>query len=97
MKYWIILAFASVMILPVFYYACIVFWQPRGVRERVQYLMGLFIYIVFGSFLNILVMVYALWNLNNFSWGRTRLVVTEPEMDSEKVAGPRVPDPVHTA
>jgi chitin synthase len=93
--YWVILAFSSVMILPVVYYTLVVFWQPRGLRERVQYLIGLFIYVVFGSFLNILVLVYALWNMNNFSWGRTRQVVKEPEIVTEKVIGPRVPDPVH--
>jgi chitin synthase len=95
-KFWIILAFSSVMILPVVYYALIVVWQPRGFRERVQYLIGLFIYVVFGSFLNISVLVYALWNMNNFSWGRTRKVVKEPEMVTEKVTRPTIPDPVYT-
>jgi chitin synthase len=84
----VILSFSSVMILPVVYYTLIVVWQPRGFRERVQYLIGLFIYVIFGMFLNIIVFAYALWNLNNFSWGRTRLVVKEPEMVM-------VPDPVH--
>jgi chitin synthase len=83
------------MILPIVYYVLIVIWQPRGFRERVQYLMGLFIYVVLGSLLNILVLIYALWNMNNFSWGLTRKVVEEPEMVTEKVTGPRVPDPVH--
>jgi len=83
------------MILPVVYYILIVVWQPRRLQERVQYLTGLFIYVVFGSFLNILVLLYALWNMNNFAWGQTRKVVKEPEMETEKVIGPRVPDPVH--
>jgi len=83
------------MILPVVYYILIVVWQPRRLQERVQYLTGLFIYVVFGSFLNILVLLYALWNMNNFAWGQTRKVVKEPEMETEKVIGLRVPDPVH--
>ena len=95
MKFWVILAFSSVMILPVVYYILIVVWQPRRLQERVQYLTGLFIYVVFGSFLNILVLLYALWNMNNFAWGQTRKVVKEPEMETEKVIGLRVPDPVH--
>jgi hypothetical protein len=31
------------------------------------------------------VLTYALWNVNNFSWGKTRKVVKEPEPEIEKV------------
>ena len=95
MQFWIILSFSSVMILPVLYYILITVWQPRGFRERVQYLLGLVIYVVLGMFLNVVILTYALWNLNDFAWGRTRKVVKEPELVTEKVAGPRVPQPVH--
>lgn len=50
-----------------------------------QYLAGLVIYIFLGPFLNILVLSYALWNIDNFAWGKTRKVVKEPEMVTEKV------------
>ena len=73
------------MIFPIMYYVGIAIWQPKGVRERVQYLIGLSIYIFLGSFLNITVLAYALWNVNNFSWGKTRKVVKEPEVEAEKV------------
>ena len=99
-KVWLILAFSSVMILPILYYVLITVWQPRGTRGRVQYLMGLFIYVFLGAFLNILVLSYALWNMNNFAWGRTRQVVEEPEAVTEKVTEKgteqvTVPEPVH--
>jgi len=73
------------MIFPLLYYILIVVWKPRKVRERLQYLAGLVIYIFLGPFLNILVLSYALWNIDNFAWGKTRKVVKEPEMVTEKV------------
>ena len=63
------------MICPLIYYVLIVGWQPRGVKERVQYLLGLLIYFFLGAFLNITVLLYAMWSLDNFSWGKTRKVV----------------------
>jgi hypothetical protein len=73
--YSLILAFASVMICPLIYYVLIVVWQPRGVKARVQYLLGLLIYFFLGPFLNITVLLYALWSLDNFAWGKTRKVI----------------------
>jgi chitin synthase len=78
------------MIFPLLYYTLIVVWKPHKVRERVQYLAGLAIYIFFGPFLNIIVLSYALWNIDNFAWGKTRKVVKEPEMETEKVTNSRV-------
>jgi chitin synthase len=63
------------MICPLIYYVLIVGWQPRGVKARVQYLLGLLIYFFLGPFLNITVLLYALWSLDNFAWGKTRKVV----------------------
>jgi chitin synthase len=73
------------MILPLLYYIIIVVWKPRKVRERMQYLAGLSTYIILGPFLNIFVLSYALWNIDNFAWGKTRKVVKEPEAETEKV------------
>jgi len=75
------------MILPLIYYVLIVIWKPSGARERVQYLVGLAIYVFLGPFLNIVVLSYALWNMENFAWGKTRKVVKELEVtEKEKVA-----------
>jgi Chitin synthase len=94
--YSLILAFASVMICPLIYYVLIVAWQPRGVRARVQYLLGLSIYFFLGPFLNITVLLYALWSLDNFGWGKTRKVVETVQIlpGSEKVNDKR---PRHVA
>jgi len=73
--YSLILAFVSVMLLPLMYYFLIVVWHPRGVKERVQYLLGLAMYFFIGPFLNVIVLLYALRSMDNFAWGKTRKVV----------------------
>lgn len=83
-KYWIILSFASVMIAPLLYYVCIAIWLPRGFRPRIQYLLGLATYVFLGPFLNIAVLVYALWNMDNFGWGKTRKVVDDVGTSEKK-------------
>jgi chitin synthase len=52
-------------------------WLPHSLLERFQYLLGLFIFVVLGPFLNIAVMVFAVFNMDSFGWGKTRKVVTE--------------------
>jgi chitin synthase len=78
------------MIFPLLYYILIVVWKPHEVRERVQYLAGLTIYIFLGPFLNIIVLSYALWNIDNFAWGKTRKVAKEPKTETEKTTNSRV-------
>jgi len=63
------------MLVPVLYYLLIVVWQPRNLRERIQYLLGLLMYIFLGPFLNITVLLFALRGIDNFGWGKTRKVV----------------------
>ncbi|KAI6784737.1 Chitin synthase-like protein [Emericellopsis cladophorae] len=75
--WWIIMAFASVMIIPLLYYIMIAVWHPRTMRERVQYLAGLAVFVICGPFLNIFVMLFAVRNMDSFGWGKTRLVVAE--------------------
>jgi Chitin synthase/UDP-glucose/GDP-mannose dehydrogenase family, NAD binding domain len=71
------------MIIPVLYYFCLALWIPQTFREKLQYLMGLLLYIVCGPFLNIFVLLYALWNMDSFGWGKTRRVVSDA--NNEKV------------
>ncbi|KAM4066528.1 chitin synthase domain-containing protein [Hirsutella rhossiliensis] len=78
---WIIMAFVGVMMIPIVYYLVMAIWMPRTTLERVQYLAGLLIFVVLGPFLNICVMLFAIWNMDSFGWGKTRLVVTD---DDEK-------------
>ncbi|KAF4963324.1 hypothetical protein FSARC_8655 [Fusarium sarcochroum] len=75
--YWIILAFAGVMLIPLIYYVIMAIWLPQSMLERFQYLLGLLIFVVLGPFLNIAVMVFAVFNMDSFGWGKTRKVITE--------------------
>nr|CEG05332.1 unnamed protein product [Fusarium clavum]CEG05915.1 unnamed protein product [Fusarium clavum] len=65
-------------------------WLPQSMLERCQYLLGPFIFVVLGPFLNIAVMVFAVFNMDSFGWGKTRKVVTEaPEeqvQEKQKIA-----------
>lgn len=79
--WWIILAFASVMIIPLIYYIIIAFWLPETLRESMQYLCGLSIFVICGPFLNIFVMLFAVRNMDSFGWGKTRLVVADDVKD----------------
>ena len=69
--WWIILAFAGVMIIPLLYYLTMVVWMPRNWLERGQFLLGLTIFAIVGPFINICVTIYAVKNMDNFGWGKT--------------------------
>jgi hypothetical protein len=73
------MVFASIMIIPLFFYVGITFWMPRCALEAFQFLAGLLIFTLGGPFLNIVVTIYALCNMDNFGWGKTRTVVAETE------------------
>nr|KAK5444925.1 hypothetical protein LTR18_004630 [Exophiala xenobiotica] len=103
---WIILCFASIMLVPVTYYICIVFWLPRTFRERVQYAIGCMMYVCGGPFINIMVLFYALYYVDSFGWGKTRKVIADATVrekvgvpvDEEKEIGLRTtgsPSPQH--
>lgn len=48
-------------------------------------MLGLLLYFFIGPFLNVMVLVYALWSIDNFAWGKTRKVVEPIEgTDNEK-------------
>ncbi|KAF5020367.1 hypothetical protein F66182_7616 [Fusarium sp. NRRL 66182] len=79
--WWIIMAFAGVMIIPLIYYIIMAVWLPQSMLERAQYLFGLFIFVVCGPFLNIAVMLFAVFNMDSFGWGKTRKVITESPED----------------
>jgi chitin synthase len=85
--WWIIMAFAGVMIIPLTYYIIIAFWLPRTWKDSMQYLVGLFIFVVCGPLMNITVMLFAVYNMDSFGWGKTRLVVSDEakaEAEAEK-------------
>jgi hypothetical protein len=92
------------MLVPLLYYFCIVFWIPRTFREKLQYTLGCCIYVTCGPFINIIVLLYAVYNVDSFGWGKTRRVVSVVNaetnavivpvpVDEEKEVGLRQPRP----
>ncbi|KAI7764538.1 hypothetical protein LZL87_003743 [Fusarium oxysporum] len=75
------MAFASIMIVPLIYYVVMAVWLPQSMLERFPHLFGLFIFVVLGPFLNIAVMVFAVFNMDSFGWGKTRKFIAETPED----------------
>lgn len=78
------MAFVSVMLVPVVYYILIPTWFHDTWKERVQFWIGLFFFVVFGPFINVAVLFYACFYMDSFGWGKTRKIVTEQE-SGEKI------------
>ena len=62
---------------PILYYLTIPFWLIPGFKKKIQYWVGLFIYIVFGPAMRTIVIIYTILHMADFSWGKTRMVVLE--------------------
>ncbi len=74
------MAFASVMIVPVSYYIVMGFWLPKNRLEQYQFMLGLAIFVACGPFVNISVTLYAIFYMDNFSWGKTRQVIADDDV-----------------
>lgn len=68
-----------------FYSFCVGFWLPRNMRERVQYFVGYFCHFLTSPFMNIIIMMYSLFNSDDFKWGKTREVI-KSDSEGEKDA-----------
>jgi hypothetical protein len=60
-----------------------VLWIPRSGRDKLQYLAGLGIHVVWSPFLTQIVLFYSLLHCDDFKWGKTREVVEETEEERE--------------
>ena len=58
-------------------------WIPRSGRDKLQYLAGLGIHVVWSPFLTQIVLFYSLFHCDDFKWGKTREVVEETEEERE--------------
>ena len=65
---------STVIFVPILYEICIILWFPFDSKMDIfRFLLGLIIYLVFGSIINIMVGVYSLLNVDCFKWGKTRI------------------------
>ncbi|KAB5528001.1 chitin synthase-domain-containing protein [Coniochaeta sp. 2T2.1] len=67
-----ILSFASVTIVPLIYGLIVTYWGCHGWRERLQYLAGFGMVVLIGQMITPVVITYAIWHMDDFSWGKTR-------------------------
>lgn len=67
-----ILSFATVTLVPMLYGLIVTFWACKGWREKLQYLTGFAMVVMIGQMLTPVVIVYAIWHMDDFSWGKTR-------------------------
>ncbi|PSN61826.1 hypothetical protein BS50DRAFT_561994 [Corynespora cassiicola Philippines] len=61
----------------------IVFISPRSFIEAVQFIIGAFMCVMFGPMIGFTVQMYSLYKLNDFRWGKTRVVVSEDQVKSK--------------
>ncbi|KOS21677.1 Chitin synthase 6 [Escovopsis weberi] len=64
------------------------FWLPQNNHQRIQYFVGFCIHFVSSPFMNIIILVYSLFNSDDFKWGKTREVVSEKGKEDD-VSGAR--------
>jgi hypothetical protein len=87
------MAFAGIMIVPFIYYIIMAIWLPRNMLERAQFLFGLLVFTVCGPIINIAVLLFAVYNMDSFGWGKTRLVMAEEEKGSVSLCDGQAPPP----
>lgn len=78
-----IVCFAIVTMIPLTYALLATFWGCKGTRLKLQYLCGLFLVVVCGQFITPVVITYAIWHMDDFSWGKTREVEVTDDPDSK--------------
>ncbi|PNP38102.1 hypothetical protein TGAMA5MH_09966 [Trichoderma gamsii] len=79
----IFISLITVLFTRYFYSFCVGFWLPRNMKERIQYFVGFFIHFLTSPFVNIIIMIYSLFNSDDFKWGKTREVI-KSEAEGEK-------------
>jgi chitin synthase len=89
---WIVMCFVAVMLVPVWYYLCIPLWLLDTWLERFQFWAGMAIYVTCGPIINIAVLLYAVFNMDSFGWGKTRKVIaddseTDPALLADDASG----------
>ena len=81
--WWVTVAFLGGVIVPYAYMVTLVFWMPPTPKAKLQYIVGLLIYILTGPFMTIAVLLYTSWHLDSFGWGKTRQVISEDSDSSD--------------
>ena len=60
----------------------IVFMSPRSRKEAIQYVIGALMCSFLGPYVGISIVLYSLYHLDDFRWGKTRIVSEDDNKDS---------------
>lgn len=55
----------------------IVFMSPRSLKEAIQYVIGFVMCNTLGPYVAMTVVLYSLYHLDDFRWGKTRIVIED--------------------
>ncbi|KAF2848143.1 glycosyltransferase family 2 protein [Plenodomus tracheiphilus IPT5] len=67
----------SGVIIQYIYMLSLAFWMPKTRKAKLQYVVGLVIFLITGPFLTLYVLFYTTCHMDSFSWGKTRRVISE--------------------
>jgi len=78
-----IACFAIVTMIPLSYGLGVAYWGCNTNRLRAQYLLGLLMVVILGQLITPVVISYAIWHMDDFSWGKTREIEASDDPDSK--------------
>lgn len=78
-----LLGFASLTIIPICYSIGVTAWGCTTWKYRAQYLLGLAMVITLSQFVTPCVIAYAIWHMDDFSWGKTRPIEDDGNPDNK--------------
>jgi len=78
-----IACFAIVTMIPLSYGLGVAYWGCNTNLLRAQYLLGFLMVVLFGQLITPVVISYAIWHMDDFSWGKTREIEASDDPDSK--------------
>ncbi|KAG4414127.1 hypothetical protein IFR04_012733 [Cadophora malorum] len=78
-----IVCFAIVTMIPLAYGIFVTYWGCETNRLRLQYLLGLVMLVLIGQIVTPIVICYAVWHMDDFSWGKTREIEASDDPDNK--------------
>lgn len=74
------------LLVPWAYCMCIPFMIPMSTPKKIRYWIGYFMYLILGPFVGVTIHLYAVFNADTFSWGKTRQLAKEDPVPVEAEA-----------
>lgn len=75
----LLVGLSSIILLPWFWALANIIWLPTDGKDRLRFMGGLVLLFFCASFVNLVVTTYTVWNMTDYSWGKTRQLSAEDE------------------